>query len=150
MIFLITSTIAPRVITNSKPLILIRNINLIDSKGSRKDTLANVLIVDYKVGIVSKEAIPVNDKMHIIDAQSGYLLGQLKLGEQATFMVFRQDPRAQQHILLDTKEYAYLTLLQGVVLNNRYGEQNIDEIPEKDRRSPRGWLAYTPPDRTSN
>lgn len=129
----------------TKPIMLIRNIHLIDPSSHKKDILANVLIVDYKVAIVSKDAIPVNDTMHIIDANKGYLLGQLKLGEPATFMVFSQDPRIHQHILLDTKEHAYLTFLQGVVLNNRYGAQSIDEIPEKDRKTPRGWLAYTPP-----
>ncbi len=129
----------------SKPLIAIRNIILIDSSGHNQDTLANVLIVDYKVAIVTKDNLPISKDMHVIDAKKGYLLGQLKLGDPATFMVFAQDPRKEQAILLDTKEYALLTLLQGVILNNRYGEQPLSEIPAEDIRTPRGWLAYSPP-----
>ncbi|NRB39225.1 MAG: hypothetical protein HRU20_12275 [Pseudomonadales bacterium] len=128
----------------SKQLV-IRNVTLIDTGGAKKDVLASLLIINYKLAIVTTDTLPLNDQMQIIDAKNGFLIGQLTLGEHVTFMVFDEDPRKKSYVMLDTKTYAQLSVFNSVVIANKYAEQKVADIPEQERKVKRGWLAYSPP-----
>jgi phosphate-selective porin OprO/OprP len=122
--------------------LLVRNVRLLAEDD--KDPVVNVLIRNNKVDIVTKDKVPIDASTTIIDAQEGFLLGQLNLGEAPSFLILDQDPRLDFDVLLDTKTYAKLALRNGVVMLNEYGIVARESAASADES--RGvWLAYTPP-----
>jgi hypothetical protein len=78
------------------PSLVVRNVVILDGREGKKDFLANILIYDYKLALVSKDNPPMNDTTQIIDAEGGFLLGNLHLGKPVTFLVFDKDPRVHK------------------------------------------------------
>jgi hypothetical protein len=134
----------------SQPLV-IRNVTLMDAQGVKADVVVNLKLADDSLTIVSKDELPVDDRTQVINAQGGFLLGKLVVGEPVTFLIFSIDPRIDQSILLDTKSTAMLAVLKGAVKSNQFPVEiekstaalaaNSAETQAPDR----GWLAYTPP-----
>ncbi|MBL4797804.1 MAG: hypothetical protein JKY50_10360 [Oleispira sp.] len=127
------------------PSLVVRNVVLLDGREGKEDFLANILIYDYKLALVSKDNPPMNDSTKIIDAEGGFLLGNLHLGKPVTFLVFDKDPRVHKEVLIDTKATAKLVVYHSAVITNLYPEISIEDIPASEKKPPRGWLAYTPP-----
>lgn len=127
-----------------RPL-MIRNVTLIDTQGIKKDVVANLLIMNYKLAIVSKGDLPVNDDTRIIDAKKGFLMGSLVMGERVTFLVFSEDPRENKYIILDTKNTAKIAVYESVLIDSRYPMIDPANISDEEKKVKRGWLAYTPP-----
>ena len=121
--------------------VLIRNVTLIDQSGKKKDVVINILIRDKKLDLVTKEEISVDSAELAFDAQKGFLLGKIKLGEPPNFMILNRDPREDIDALLDTKKHARFAVRKGEIVFNRL--QLAFEVKEKPKRS--GWLAYSPP-----
>jgi phosphate-selective porin OprO/OprP len=128
----------------SQTSILIRNVTIID-KGAEQDTvIVNILIKDSKLDIITEDLIPIEQADESYDAAEGVLLGELKLGELANFLILAGDPRKNVSMLLDTKTYARFAIHNGHVLKNNFITV-IEETPEETERVTQGWLAYAPP-----
>lgn len=121
--------------------ILIQNVILIDQSGRGKDVLVNILIRDKKLNLVTRDKIPVGIAELAVDAEKGFLLGRLKLGEPPSFMILSRNPREDIDALLDTKKHTTFAVRHGeIVLNELQGAFEIITPPKRS-----GWLAYTPP-----
>jgi phosphate-selective porin OprO/OprP len=127
-----------------KPLV-IRNITFAAKLEGQPDTVANILIYEYKLALVTKDMPPMNDETRIIDAQEAFLLGKVELGKRPTFLLFTEDPRTSEHVLMDTNTTAKMMVYSGVVIRNEFPIIDINTIPEEQKKPPRGWLGYTPP-----
>ena len=127
-----------------KPLV-IRNVTFAAKLEGQPDTVANILIYEYKLALVTKEMPPMNDETRIIDAQKAFLLGNVEIGKKPTFLLFTEDPRTSEHVLMDTDTTAKLMVYAGVVIRNEFPVIDINTVPAEQKKPPRGWLAYTPP-----
>ena len=124
--------------------ILIRNAKIIDKEGEQDTVIVNILIKDSKLDIVTQDLIPLEEADESYDAAEGVVLGELKLGEPANFLILAGDPRKNVSMLLDTKTYARFAIHNGHVLKNNFISV-IEETPEETERATQGWLAYAPP-----
>ena len=123
--------------------VLIQNVNLADGGKDAEAVLVNILIANNKLEIVSKDPIPADNAVVIVDARNGYLLGNLEIGQTPSFIILSEDPRADVEVLLDTKSYTIFAVHDGRLLRNSlYGlseEARLKEIVASK------WRAYTPP-----
>jgi len=123
--------------------ILLRNVTLVD-QGGGADKTVNILVKESTLDIITEDLIPIEDADESYDAMGGFILGNLKLGGVASFMVLDGDPRDNIDILLDTKTHATFAMKNGEIVRNRF-LMMLQETPEEKERAQEGWLAYAPP-----
>ena len=123
--------------------VVIRNVYV--AAAGAENVAINLLIRDSKLELASKDAIPTPEGFVALDANGGYLIGNLKLGESPSFIILDGDPREDFDVLLDTETHAVFAVHQGALRKNSllYTSGMLDEAEEEPK--PRGWLAYTPP-----
>lgn len=124
--------------------ILLRNVSLIDQGGNGEALTVNILVKDGILDLMSEDLIALSEADESYDAAGGVVMGQLKLGEVANFMILDGDPREDVDILLDTKTHAMFAVRRGEVVRNRF-VGILEETPEEVQRAAGGWLAYAPP-----
>jgi phosphate-selective porin OprO/OprP len=121
--------------------VLIRNVLLFDRDGAGEDVVASILVKNGKLDVVTQDEIPASEAGLVLDAENGIVLGNLHIGEPASFLILDEDPRENVEVLLDTKTYAGFAIHKGEILKNE-----LREVTEAEPEAPRrGWLAYTPP-----
>ena len=123
--------------------ILLRNVMLVDPTGNSKDRTVNILIHGGKLEVVTEDKISRDEADRVLDANGGFVLGKLELGQAPNLMILSEDPRANFKVLLDTKTYASFAMHDGEVVRNRLSE--VSDLEVEDEPEKRGWLAYTPP-----
>ena len=128
---------------NSETTILLRNATLID-RDEGADRTVNILIKNTRLDIITEDLIPIDDADEAYNAEGGVILGQLNLGQPASFMVLNQDPRENFDALLDTKTHVAFAVANGQVVRNRF-VMLLQETQQEQRRAEQGWLAYSPP-----
>lgn len=124
--------------------ILIRNVTLAGQGDSEKGLVVNILIKKAELDILTEDHIPLAEADVSYDAREGVVLGELKLGEPASFLVLDGDPAENVELLLDTKTHATFAIHQGRVMKNTLLPVT-SETPEERERREGGWLAYTAP-----
>ena len=123
--------------------ILVRNVTLTDPTGKTGDRRVNILIRAQKLEVVTEDKISRGEAQQVVDADGGFILGKLEVGEPPNFMILSADPRESFEALLDTKTYSKFAVQDGEVIKNRLipvAEHDAEDEPVKS-----GWLAYTPP-----
>ena len=105
-----------RTLSGSHDSILLRNVQLIDPANPSQLLEVNILIGDDKLDLVTQDLVPLEDAEVAYDGRGGVALGQLTLGEPASFMLMDGNP-----------------------------QNNIEETPEERQRAQAGWMAYAPP-----
>ena len=127
--------------------LLVKHVLLFDQDGLVEDELVNILIIDRKLQIVTKDEISEEGIGETIDTQGGILLGKLEIGASVSFMVLDQDPREDIKILIDTKKYTYLAIVNGEIVLNRYGDVIASDASQQIEKPAKksGWIAYAPP-----
>lgn len=126
--------------------ILIRNIILVDRSSKNEDKNVNIYLKNSRLSILSVDEIILKEGAIGYEANKGFLLGTLNIGELANFMILKQDPRADIQVLLDTKTHITFAIRDGSIVQN-----TLTPITEPDSDSMNGekkktnWLAYTPP-----
>jgi len=124
--------------------ILIRNVALMDRAKGQDAVIVSILIKDSKLDIITQDLISLDQADESYDAAGGTVLGELKLGEPASFLILSGDPRTNVALLLDTKTHAHFAVHKGNVLKNNF-ISITDETPEEKQRATQGWFAYAPP-----
>jgi len=123
--------------------ILIRNVTLMDPTGKTEDRIVNILIRGRKLNVITEDKISRDEAEQIINANAGFIVGKLEVGELPSFMILSEDPREDFGVMLDTRIYARFAIHEGVVVKNRLLEEIEDNPGDEPVKS--GWLAYTPP-----
>ncbi|TDG11371.1 hypothetical protein E2F43_18465 [Seongchinamella unica] len=129
---------------NKPRSILLRNVVLIDPARPAETLRVNILVKNDRLDLISEDLIPLNEAEIAYDGRDGVVLGQLNLGEPASFLLLDGDPREDVGILLDTRVHGIFAMREGKIVRNRL-LTIIDETAEERRRSELGWLAYSPP-----
>jgi phosphate-selective porin OprO/OprP len=101
--------------------------------------------VGNKIKLVSKDTIPAQENVKVLDAKNGYLLGNLTIGSDPRFMILSDDPTADLNVLLDSKQFVVFAVDDGQLVVNKL-QQVLGEpdYPSTRLGRPR-WLAYEPP-----
>jgi phosphate-selective porin OprO/OprP len=122
--------------------ILIRNVYLVGVTGAENDVLANLLIIDGKLKVVTRDNIPENQTRITVDAQNGFLMGNLLIGDSPSFLILDQNPRENYEIYMNTEAHLLFAMQKGVIVRN-----NLTLIHVSDEALQRkgSWAAYTPP-----
>ena len=123
--------------------ILIRNVTLIDPSGKTEDKVVNILIRERKLEVITEDKISRKEADQVVDANEGFIVGKLEVGELPSFLIFREDPREDFGVMLDTKTYSSFAVHEGIVVKNRLLEVAHDDSDDEPVKT--GWLAYTPP-----
>jgi len=125
--------------------LLIENVRLVSPDAAKDEPRLNLVIRGRKLDIVTKDEVPVEEFTLTFDAKGNYLLGQLKVGESPSFIIFDDDPRENFDVLLDSEEHILLAIKDGNVVANKLAV--AAETPESQtvEKRAQGWLAYNPP-----
>lgn len=123
--------------------ILLRNVTLMDPTGKTEDRVVNILIRGRKLEVITEDKVSRDEAEQIINANGGFIVGKLEVGEFPSFMILSDDPREDFRVMLDTRIYARLAVHEGVVVKNRLLEEIEDNPGDEPVKT--GWLAYTPP-----
>ncbi len=141
MLVLCTSNALAQVVDPQN--VLIQNVHIADGGAETEAVLVNILIKDNKLEIVSKDPLPDDGSVVILDARDGFLLGNLEVGETPSFIILNQDPRENFEILLDTSFFTVFAIHNGRLFRNNLFAPDVD--PAVSQPVVRGWKAYTPP-----
>jgi phosphate-selective porin OprO/OprP len=98
--------------------ILIRNATLLDPGGTGPDRMVSLLVRDGKLEIITEDTITGEDLGEVINANAGFIIGNLEIGAPPNFMVLIADPRENFQVLLDTKKYASFAMHDGRIVKN--------------------------------
>ena len=126
-------------------IILIKNVRLIDRDGKTEDQTVNILIINKRLDIVTKDDISSVKADLLLDARNGVLLGHLDIGKPCSFLILDRDPREDFEILLDTKKHAKFALSEGEIVRNNLIPEVLQGPAPLEPPKKRGWFAYTPP-----
>lgn len=109
------------------------------------DVIVNLLIRNGELDIVTLDEISTEEADLTVDAQNGFLLGALEIGQPPSFLILDQDPRENFEVLLDTATYARFAIQDGRIVRNTFvAVADVEPEPADEPRLTR-WLAYTPP-----
>jgi phosphate-selective porin OprO/OprP len=122
---------------------LVRNVTLSDPAGKSDDKVVNILIRELKLEVVTEDKISRDEADQVVNANGGFIVGELEVGESPSFMILNEDPRENFEIMLDTKTYSSFAVHDGVVIKNLLMGVRFDDPEDEPVKS--GWLAYTPP-----
>lgn len=144
-VLILAAILAPRANGEEIPDLVIRNVYIIGTGSQTEHTFANVQIAGNKIKLVSKDTIPAQENTKVLDANNGYLLGNLTIGSDPRFMILSDDPTADLNVLLDSKQFVVFAVDNGQLVVNRL-QQVLGEpdYPSTRLGRPR-WLAYEPP-----
>ena len=73
--------------------VLVMNAHLISRAAPKADVRVNLLVVDGRLAVVTKDVLVVRPGDVAVDASGGFLFGELILGQRPSFMILDQDPR---------------------------------------------------------
>jgi len=121
--------------------ILIRNVRPLDAVDESEDRVVHILIKNGRIHLVTEDRIAASKAQTALDAEEGFLLGQIALGEPASFLILDTDPREDAQALLDTATHARFGIIKGEIVRNDLASIADAEEEVKQRK----WLAYTPP-----
>ena len=135
--------VTPVAIAADSERIIVTNARLVGRDAAAQDAAVNVLIVDGRLAVVTKDQLVIQPGDTAVDSSGGFLFGQLALGSRPSFVILDQDPREDVDVLLDTKTYARFAVREGVIVKNELPAMPVPSAELEPK--PRLWRAYTAP-----
>jgi len=123
--------------------IIVTNARLVGRDAPTQDVAVNVLIVDGELSVVTKDELVIQPGDVAVDANGGFLFGQLALGAKPSFVILDKDPRENVGVLLDTKTHARFAVREGVIIKNELESMPVSPVDAEPKQ--RFLKAYTPP-----
>ena len=107
-----------------------------------EDVPVSLLIRENELELISKDKIPIPDDFVVVDANGGYLVGNLALRESPSFMILDSDPRTDFEVLLDIESHSVFVLHDGEMRKNSL-QLAADMFETQSVR--KGWHGYDQP-----
>jgi phosphate-selective porin OprO/OprP len=123
--------------------IVVTNVRLIGRDVPAQDVPVNLLVVGGKLAVVTKDELVIQPGDVAVDANAGFLFGQLVMGKRPSFVILDRDPREGVDVLLDTKAHVLFAIQDGVIVKNELAA--IPSSSPEATAKPRRWRTYTPP-----
>ena len=95
--------------------LIVHNVHIVRPDGQAGTDLASIRIKQGILDLVSTDQIVAEDGTQVLDANEGYLLGNLTVGDAPKFMILNKDPVADLTVLLDTKQYVVFAIDGGQI-----------------------------------
>ncbi len=114
--------------------IIVTNARLVGRDAAAQDVAVNVLIVDGKLTVVTKDELVIEPGDTAVDSNGGFLFGQLALGSRPSFVILDQDPRENVDVLLDTKSHARFAIREGVNVKNELQAMPVSSADATPKR----------------
>ena len=73
--------------------ILVRNVTLIDPTGQSEERKVNILIRNHKLEVITEEKISSEEAQQVVNANGGFIVGKLEIGQLPNFMILSSAPR---------------------------------------------------------
>jgi len=143
VLLLVSCATAPAAESADVDRIIVLNSRLVGRDVAAQDVAINVLIVNGKLAVVTKDELVVEPGDVAVDSNGGFLFGRLALGASPSFVILDEDPRENVDVLLDTKTHARFAIREGVIVKNELPAVAVSPLDETPK--PRLWKAYTPP-----
>ncbi|KPJ86401.1 MAG: hypothetical protein AMS18_15650 [Gemmatimonas sp. SG8_17] len=124
------------------PRVLIYGVRLIGRVDPSLDLTVNLLIEGGRLTVVTGQPLIKRAEDLALDADGGFLLGQLAMGDAPTFVILDEDPRENFDVLLDTENHVRFAMRAGAVVRNALPVAT-DAVTGTPRR--RTWTSYMPP-----
>ena len=96
--------------------VLIENVYLASETAG--ESAINLLIRDNELALVSEDRIPLPEGFTALDADGGFLVGNLTVGQPPDFIILATDPREDMAALMDTRANATYMVYQGELRKN--------------------------------
>jgi phosphate-selective porin OprO/OprP len=120
--------------------VLIENVYLASETAG--ESTVNLLIRKNELVIVSEDRIPLPEGFTALDADKGFLVGNLVVGEPPDFIILATDPREDMAALMDTRANATYMVYQGELRKNTLeASEGATEVASGHPV----WHAYLPP-----
>ncbi|PIB35051.1 hypothetical protein BFP72_06400 [Reichenbachiella sp. 5M10] len=145
MIFILHLSHSVSAQTSNHHTLLIRNVNILTSSSDSSLYHADLMIIDDKLELVSQESLAKPDQAIVLNANDGYLVGNLTIDTTPRFIILNSDPRKNFDIWLDMDPYITFAINDGSIRINRLEEDNSEIDTPKDPYSRLRWFAYSPP-----
>jgi phosphate-selective porin OprO/OprP len=126
-----------------KRRVLVFRAKLIGRLDPTADQEVNLLVEDGRLVLITKDPLVVRPGDVALDAEGGFLLGQLALGREPTFVILDEDPRENFEALLNTQRHVRFAMELGVTVRNDLPTV-AEEMTAESARS-RTWSSYVPP-----
>ena len=130
--------------------LLIKNVYLNSPDKENETLLVNLIIIDKKLDLVTQDEVKDEGMTKVLDAHKGFFLGNLKIGEPASFMILNENPGENSKVLLDTKKHLTFAISKGTIIKSSLDEfDKAAPVSDVKKKKPKqtGWLAYQPPPR---
>jgi hypothetical protein len=127
------------------PDLIIQNVHVIKPSGQAGTDLASIRIKKGILDLVSTDQIVAEVDTQVLDANEGYLLGNLTVGDAPKFMILNKDPVSDLKVLLDTKSYVVFAIDGGQLLANELQQIVVAASDPSTKEKKNRWLSYSPP-----
>ncbi|MDX1372776.1 MAG: hypothetical protein R3321_09920, partial [Nitrososphaeraceae archaeon] len=120
--------------------LLIKNANLI---GWIDDLKVNLVIIEGKLTVVTKDDVWLGSTTPAFDAENGFLMGKLVIGAAPSFIILSDNPRENFEVILNSAKYVKFAMNYGQIILNKLpvikDTQLISDIESST------WTSYNPP-----
>jgi phosphate-selective porin OprO/OprP len=123
--------------------ILIKNTYLIGRQGTGTDVLISVFIIDGILKFITRDNVPIQPSTLTLDAEKGFLFGNLVIGTPPSFVVLDQNPRENFDIFLNSANHVRFAMEKGKLVKNDLPIVSV--APDQSKPKQSGWAAYAPP-----
>ena len=141
----ILTAMAGGVCAQASTSILVKNVTLANPGDTSSAQIISLLIKSGELTLVTTDPVDEGSVDQVIDANKGFILGRLDVGNPASFMILDQDPRSNFDALLDTKTHAVFVMKSGTMIRNALLPAAPVILPVAATDAPRQWFSYTAP-----
>ena len=123
--------------------VVIFDVRLIGQADPEFDRRVNLLVENGRLVVVTEQRPEIRPGDLTVDANGGFVLGQLSLGEAPTIVILGDDPRVDFDVLLDTNQHVLFAMRLGEVVRN-----DLPPVAEAEggvAPRVRTWSSYQPP-----
>lgn len=125
---------------NDMETVMIHNVTVIDQNKETEDIIVTILIKKKKLELITQDKVSITEADISFEANGGFILGTLEVGNLATFIVLDKDPRTNVDVILDTKSYSVFAVSKGEIVLNKLIQIDVDSQNQLN-----GWQSYAPP-----
>jgi phosphate-selective porin OprO/OprP len=101
-----------------------------------------MLIIGKTLQLVTKDDVLFGSGVRTFDADGGFLMGNVALGQPPSFVILDKNPRENFDIFLNTGDHVRFAMEKGVIITNKLKTVAVTKTPTQKRLT---WTAYQPP-----
>jgi phosphate-selective porin OprO/OprP len=123
--------------------LLIKNVYLISREDSLGDIKVNMLIIGKRLQLVTKDEVLFGPGVRTLDGDSGFLMGNVAIGQEPSFVILDENPREKFDVFLNTDAHVRFAMEKGIILSNKLRDIAVSERRANQKKLT--WTAYQPP-----